>query len=228
MEGMCSQSGYSLISRRQKNKERFIGTIRPITILQAKRAQIIDDITHIIDREEINNVALIGVVRSITKSEMYVNYIIDDGTGVITVRKFGILDTEDTESNIKPEIYVQVHGRLRSFNNQNINIAANGVSAIQGYNQITFHLLDCIHTHLSKNRTRTMNELNINEDNADVANVKKAILECSSTESGAYIHSIIVYLNDRMVESDIMEVINDLLNRGDVTCTKDDYHLKLV
>ncbi|KAG2231324.1 hypothetical protein INT48_001260 [Thamnidium elegans] len=218
MEGMCSRNIFVLISRRQKNKERFIGTIRPITILQAKRAQIIDDITHIIDREEINNVALIGVVRSITKSEMYVNYIIDDGTGVITVRKFGILDTEDTE----------IHGRLRSFNNQNINIAANGVSAIQGYNQITFHLLDCIHTHLSKNRTRTMNELNINEDNADVANVKKAILECSSTESGAYIHSIIVYLNDRMVESDIMEVINDLLNRGDVTCTKDDYHLKLV
>ncbi|GAA5802118.1 hypothetical protein HPULCUR_007579 [Helicostylum pulchrum] len=125
------------------------GSIRSITILQAKKARIIDDTTHIIDQEETNYVALIGEVLSITKDALHTTYLIDDGTGLITVRKFFTACSED---NIKPEIYVQVYGHLRSFNRQNIFVVAEDVSVIQDYNQITYHILDCIHTHLYKIR----------------------------------------------------------------------------
>ncbi|GAA5812443.1 hypothetical protein MFLAVUS_005899 [Mucor flavus] len=130
---------------RQKKKD----TLRSITIIQAKRAQVTDDTMHIIDQEETNNVALIGVVHSITKNAMHTTFVIDDGTGLIAVRKVFTVFTED---NIRPGIYVQVYGRLRSFNRQNIQVVADEVSVIQDFNQVTYHLLDCIHTHLSKKR----------------------------------------------------------------------------
>lgn len=73
-----------------------------------------------------------------------------------------------------------------------------------------------------------MDQLYVNEGDAEIAKVKKAILECSNTESGAYIHAVVVQLKERMVESRIMKIMNDLRDRGEVYYTKDSLHLKLV
>ncbi|KAI9342404.1 hypothetical protein BD770DRAFT_476203 [Pilaira anomala] len=184
-------------------QEEIKKTIRSITIKQAKTAEIRDDTTHTIDHEEVYNVTLIGVVRSITKSDMFTSYTIEDGTGAIDVRKFQGTDKE-TETVITPKEYVEVHGRLRSFNNRNTFIVANRVS------------------------TRTMDQLYVDKGDNEIAKVKKAILECSNTESGAYIHAVVVQLKERMVESRIMKIMNDLVDRGEVYYTKDSLHLKLV
>lgn len=45
-------------------------------------------------------------------------------------------------------MYVRVHGRLHSFNNKLGNVPSSKVVAIKDHNEITYHLLNCIHTHL--------------------------------------------------------------------------------
>jgi hypothetical protein len=58
--------------------------------------------------------------------------------------------------------------------------------------------------------------------------VKRAIHENNMNELGAYIHAVTFHLKDVFSEHQVMEIIDDLCNRGEVYNTKDNLHIKLV
>lgn len=72
-----------------------------------------------------------------------------------------------------------------------------------------------------------MDRLYSGSDNSNVSVVKRAINECSNGKAGAYIHSVVVQLKERMAEHQIMEIIDELLDEGKLYSTKDDQHFAL-
>jgi replication factor A2 len=46
-------------------------------------------------------------------------------------------------------MYVRVTGRLHQFNSHINNVAAHFISIIQDFNELTYHFLETIYTHLT-------------------------------------------------------------------------------
>lgn len=49
---------------------------------------------------------------------------------------------------ISPDMYVRIYGRLNNFNNR-INCVAFSIRPVTDFNEISYHFLDAIHTHLT-------------------------------------------------------------------------------
>lgn len=48
----------------------------------------------------------------------------------------------------RPDTYVRVNGRINSFSNR-VSVVGHSIRPITDFNEITYHLLDTIHTHLT-------------------------------------------------------------------------------
>jgi len=120
------------------------------------RAEVVDD-SFVCDDITYHQVTLVGIIRSAKESSASVAYEIDDMSGpLIEVRQFGDSDENTPEAErlslIRENIYVRVHGHLRSFNNKR-SVIAFKVRALTDMNELTMHLLEVLYVRARNKKT---------------------------------------------------------------------------
>lgn len=105
-----------------------------------------------IDGKVIGQVTIVGVILRLEQQNTNLNYMIDDGSGKINVR---IYDDQDGDAPqrmpLQEGTYVRVIGNIRSLNG-NLAIVGFTLLPITDFNELTFHQLEVIKTHLSNTR----------------------------------------------------------------------------
>uniref|UniRef100_A0A7N0URV0 Replication protein A 32 kDa subunit n=1 Tax=Kalanchoe fedtschenkoi TaxID=63787 RepID=A0A7N0URV0_KALFE len=97
---------------------------------------------------DINNVTLVGVFQNKSMRNTDVSFSLDDGTGQIDCKRWmnDAYETKEMEG-IDDDMYVRVVGHLKSFQGTK-SLAVLSVRPVTNYDEVTFHFLDCIRTHL--------------------------------------------------------------------------------
>ena len=142
-------------------------TLRPVTVKQLRdccSSADQDSDAFVVSGQELHNIVVAGKVVSVTEQATAVQLIIDDGTGKAEV-KFWLDNTESggadqenqggledphgpsSRSEWREGTYVKIFGHLRVFQGKK-HIVAFTVRPIQDKNELTFHMLDCVYTHL--------------------------------------------------------------------------------
>uniref|UniRef100_A0A6B2LDB7 Replication protein A C-terminal domain-containing protein n=1 Tax=Arcella intermedia TaxID=1963864 RepID=A0A6B2LDB7_9EUKA len=110
----------------------------------------------IINNEPVTQVSVVGLILDDSAQATYLNFTIDDGTGQIDVRIW--IDNEESNPYIEHHkqewvagVYVRVVGTIRAFSTKR-NIIGHRLIAIEDFNEITFHSLEVLHTHLVQTR----------------------------------------------------------------------------
>jgi replication factor A2 len=138
-------------------------TLRPVTVKQLRdccSSADQDPDTFMVSGQQLHNIVVVGKVVSIAEQSTSVQLVIDDGTGKAEV-KFWLDSAESaagdqglddphgasSRSEWKKGTYVQIFGHLRVFQGTK-HIVAFTIRPIHDKNELTFHLLDCVYTHL--------------------------------------------------------------------------------
>jgi replication factor A2 len=123
----------------------------PLTIKQILNAEHKDSKFRV-DGKEITQLTIVALVIHADLQSTGINYVLDDGTGKISCRFF--LDAEDmsTSKAVHREgVYVRVYGNARVFGNQR-SVFAFQVMEVKDFNELTYHTLDVITTHLKNTK----------------------------------------------------------------------------
>ena len=138
-------------------------SLLPATIKQLLDAkQTADDDTFRVDGRELSDITVIGVIRHVAEHATSVIYTIEDGSGKIDLRQWldtaGVGGTASFDANasarraqLREGIYVRAVGTLRSFQDHR-SVSINFIRPIEDFNEITFHFLECVHSHLQSTR----------------------------------------------------------------------------
>ncbi|CCF52789.1 hypothetical protein NDA11_004231 [Ustilago hordei] len=136
-------------SKRQGNN-----TLRPVTIRQILNAEHPHpDAEFTLDGAELGQLTFVAVVRNISKNATNVAYSVEDGTGQIEVRQWLESSGDDNQkaSDIRQNVYVRVLGTVKSFQNRR-SISAGHMRVVVDYNEVLFHRLEAVHSHLQLTR----------------------------------------------------------------------------
>jgi len=246
--GYINSPGYGSSQQTSQQKTRTRNTI-PCTIAQIMRAESVDD-TFVCDDITFNQVTLVGIVRSAKESTTNLAYEIDDMSGpLIEVRQFGDNDENTPEAErlslIRENIYVRVHGHVRSFNNKR-NIMAFRVRALTDMNELTMHLLEVLCVRARNKKTDqavgmrpTSNmgatshtgggSMDMSND-AGLTVPQKQVLDifrmCPNNEG--YNIRLVHEKLPGMPERVFKEVVEFLSNEGHIYSTIDDMHYKAI
>mmetsp|Transcript_22 Transcript_22/g.67 ORF Transcript_22/g.67 Transcript_22/m.67 type:complete len:235 (+) Transcript_22:45-749(+) len=110
------------------------------------------DDSSLINGREASQVTIIGMIKTKEEKSMCTTYQIDDGTGFIDVKVWQDSSDDDTTAQkyeeMKEGVYVRVIGQVRSFQGMKSMTAFN-MRVLQDPNELTFHLMEVIHTHIS-------------------------------------------------------------------------------
>ncbi|KAL7318710.1 Replication factor A protein 2 [Mucor circinelloides] len=211
-------------------------TMRPLTIKQIKGATSPQEGTFKVDNSNITQITFIGVIRNIQELATNYVYTVEDGTGAIDVRKWveqnETPDDADARRGLLVDTYVRVNGRLNSFSNR-ISIVAHSMRPITNFNEITFHYLDAINTHLmfSKPGSSLLGATNNDHMQIDattslIEKVSQAIKSYDDSAEGASIKSLVERFGGLHTESEIRDSVEFLLNDGQCYATTDSDHWK--
>eukprot|EP00771_Trimastix_marina_P000398 gnl/Trimastix_PCT/1416.p1 GENE.gnl/Trimastix_PCT/1416~~gnl/Trimastix_PCT/1416.p1 ORF type:complete len:263 (-),score=50.67 gnl/Trimastix_PCT/1416:51-839(-) len=101
---------------------------------------------------DITYVTLVGLILETKAESTHHSYKVDDGTGCIDVRQWiqhgEVNDQEEARrGKLKEGIYVRVSGNLNQYMDQK-SIMAWQITPIEDFNELTYHLLSVINTHL--------------------------------------------------------------------------------
>lgn len=122
----------------------------PVTVKQISEASQSGDekSNFAINGVDLNNVTLVGMVYEKVERNTDVNFVLDDGTGRIKCRRW-VNETFDTKEmeQVKDGMYVRVYGHLKSFQGVR-QLVAFSVRPVTNFDEIPFHFIDCIHSHL--------------------------------------------------------------------------------
>ncbi|KAG2237193.1 hypothetical protein BDF21DRAFT_377161 [Thamnidium elegans] len=208
-------------------------TLRPVTVKQIKTCSIPQDQTFKIDGSDVTQTTFIGVIRGIQELQTNYVYTIEDGTGAIEVRKW--VETNETPEEAEArrllmvDTYVRVNGRINSFGNR-INIVCHTMNPITDFNEITYHLLDTIETHLKFAKPSSSSAMDIdtgsNKPKAITDHVTEVIEEFTHTTEGCNVEHIVFKLKGKYTEAEIRETIEYLENEGSCYTTIDSEHIK--
>lgn len=131
-----------------------IQSVMPLTVRQLRNAQHGMDEVFRVDGQPLAQVTFIGRIVAVdTSHPTNTNYKIDDGTGIIDVKRWseadeaGSTQAAATQDILPLNMYVRVYGHLRLWQGS-LNVVAFRLIKIDNHNEITFHLLDSIYTHL--------------------------------------------------------------------------------
>jgi replication factor A2 len=97
-----------------------------------------------IDEKDQSQVTFVGHILDVTNEYTYNIYILEDGSGQIKVSLFS-----DLENDLKfePGQYVRVVGNMRLLEGTT-SVVGFKLIPVKDYNEITFHMLEVIHSHL--------------------------------------------------------------------------------
>jgi len=149
-------------SQEKKRSAAKAQSILPCTIKQIQSAtynQTEDSFK--LGNTELNQVKIVGVIRDAQESATNIMYTINDMTGEdIIVRKW--IDNEESDvererrSACRENTYVRVVGHLKSFKENSRSLIAFYLSPVMDFNEITYHMLDVIHSHLALSKLPEM------------------------------------------------------------------------
>ncbi|CCG82663.1 Replication factor-A protein [Taphrina deformans PYCC 5710] len=116
--------------------------LRPVQIKQILEAsQSHPDADFKIDDSEISALTFCGRVMNVSAAATNTTYKIDDGTGSIEVKQW--VDSERaTESEIRNDSHVRIHGTLKSFN-QKRHVGVTSIKLITDDRELKYHELEC-------------------------------------------------------------------------------------
>ncbi|KAI7901927.1 uncharacterized protein BX663DRAFT_512929 [Cokeromyces recurvatus] len=207
-------------------------TLRPVTIKQIKTCTMPQEGVFRIDNADASQITFVGVIRNIQELATNYVYTIEDGTGAIEVRKWIEQQESPEEADARRELtidtYVRVNGRLNSFSGR-ISIVGYSIRPVTDFNEITYHLLDTIHTHLVFTKTGSDNTMNVDPIMKPLTiqdHVNDAIKMFDNNPDGATIEQICSKLKNLYTETQIRETIDILQSEGQCYNTIDDNHIK--
>ncbi|QBM86934.1 replication factor A2 [Metschnikowia aff. pulcherrima] len=153
--GFNADSGYTDMGAGEGSQrtQQTRNTLSPVTIKQINDAtQPVPDGEFTINKVSLNMVSFVGVVRKVENQTSAVVVTIEDGTGSVDVKKW--VDDKLTTANEEAELYlameskyVYVTGALKEFN-QKKAIQHAHIREIIDHNELIYHMLYTIHTHL--------------------------------------------------------------------------------
>ncbi|RKO92132.1 hypothetical protein BDK51DRAFT_28469 [Blyttiomyces helicus] len=236
-------------------------SLRPLTIKQFHGAkQSTPDQPFVVSDHELSQVSIIGRINSVQTLATHIIYVLDDGTGTVEVKKFlDASDDQDFEAAQRDEYHegtcVKVIGSVRAFSNR-MNIVVFNMRPVDSIDEVTFHMLDAIHTHLQLTRgplggppaaepqaTSSSRPSTTYENSAyqqyqqhesratdGFTNIQRQIVEFarrfSHTAEGAYIPEAVHALRAHGSEKEIRDAINWLQEEGNLYAVADDDHFK--
>ncbi|XP_063901165.1 replication protein A 32 kDa subunit-like [Zophobas morio] len=196
-----------------------------------------------------SQLTFVGMIRSLTRNSTNIDYLIEDSTGSINVRMWSEGDDIGVYGSKGNEFvegsYVRVFGILRNFL-EKWSFNAHHFALVTDYNEITFHLLEVIHTHLLNVRGSVITNEGLTSGNNELLNrggyfpqqsqyyeqfeteLQKQVFECvcrGKEQVGVPIQSIIQELRHSN-EYEIRNAVEFLSNEGHIYSTIDDEHFK--
>ncbi|GAA5941792.1 Rfa2p [Sporobolomyces koalae] len=126
--------------------------LRPVTIHQVLSAsQAFGDAEFMIDGAECKDVSLVACIRSVNQTTTQATFLVEDGTGQIDCRMW--IESSDPDVDMDPRLaalennrYVRIIGSIKTFAEKR-HINAQRVRAIEDFNEINFHLIECAYVH---------------------------------------------------------------------------------
>ncbi|KAJ1983791.1 Replication factor A protein 2 [Dimargaris cristalligena] len=131
-------------------------TIRPVTIRQLLNIQPEHNDANIkLDDHELTQVVFVANVRKVAPQTTFIAFTLEDGTGAIESRMSMNGDSADPAfeeaSNFPENTYARVIAQVRNYNGKR-QIYVSKLRPIDDMNEITYHFLHVIHTHLELTR----------------------------------------------------------------------------
>ena len=142
-------------SRGNQGPRRLGAAMRPFTIRQLLNGERFSEGALIVDGREVGHVLLIGKIVYAEAPQMagaseHINYLITDQTGVIHVKHWvePHMNPEGGPSLAPAEVgsYVKVSGNVKKWGEK--TVVSGTVKPIDNENEITYHFLETIMTHL--------------------------------------------------------------------------------
>ncbi|EKF38640.1 replication Factor A 28 kDa subunit, putative [Trypanosoma cruzi marinkellei] len=138
--------------------QRRMHPIRPVTIKQLLEAQRVGEGVMVVDGREVTQATVVGrvigyeddtanrVTGALTAK--HYGYRITDGTGLVVVRQW--MDADHQEEPLPVQCYVRASGTVKVW--QNAPIVTGTVRLVSDCNELNYHYLDVILTHLRLTR----------------------------------------------------------------------------
>ncbi|RHZ77836.1 hypothetical protein Glove_172g36 [Diversispora epigaea] len=236
-------------------------SVRAVTIKQLLDIDLSYSDELILDGQHLDVITLVASVKNITPKNNLVDIMVEDGTGFIEVKLWpnspdNLSNEQDSlmaiPENIEINKYIRVSGNLKVFKNvRNIVALSFGVRPITDFNEISYHIIEVIHTHLSllnKNNqlnnnkqqlasgsiyeSRSSNVTNSVQGGTFTSKLHKEIYDLVSqnreTEIGLNINDICQALAFQYGSDDhVKNAIDELINEGQLYNTADDNHVQV-
>jgi len=243
--------GSSQGSERKKNRSQ---TLLPVTgaIFHKAEYNQIEDV-FIFEGTEIHQVTFVGIIREVQETATNITYKVDDMTGEpILVKKW--IDVDDPgelnrRSQCRECTFVRVVGNMKSFNSGNVrSVMAFSMIPMNDMNEISYHLLDVIHSNLSlkkgsvgagsgmlggatnqqQQRSGMVDNFGGGMNDAGLTGANKVVfsyISSCSSEEGISIDDL-KQKNRNMNEQQLRNCIEFLSNEGHIYSTVDDDHYR--
>lgn len=138
---LSSQGGGSGVRKRDEQ------SLTPVTVKQLKTADLSRDSKIRIDAKDMQQITIVGCMLSIEIQSTNIGFVLDDATGQTNVRHYIDQEEQQRAHKWKAGDYVRVIGNLRVISGE-LSVVGFQLIPIVDYNEITFHNLEAIHTHL--------------------------------------------------------------------------------
>uniref|UniRef100_H2ZJT3 Replication protein A C-terminal domain-containing protein n=1 Tax=Ciona savignyi TaxID=51511 RepID=H2ZJT3_CIOSA len=218
--------------------------IIPILASQLKEV-VSEDSGFKLGKTDISQVTLVGTVVQVERSQTCNTYKIDDTTGIVTVKHWNAFAEDDEEPEhetvFEEGTPVRVFGQIRSFQ-KNINLNGLNIGKVDDLNEITVHMLTCMHFKLRSTAKTGMahgkgglpqtnqnashqsnNPMDLGMDSVQTQVWK--LIQSSMEPDGISITSIRSNLRGLNVNQ-IKKAVDFLCNEGHIYSTIDDDHFK--
>jgi replication factor A2 len=124
----------------------------PVSVHQLLHASNHDDV-YKVDDVELNIIKIIGVLSNPQEHSTNFNFRVNDGSGSIECRLWIEKDANGLAriSRLKNGNLVRVVGNIREYDGK-IHISVFDAAPVEDWNELTYHTLDIIHTHLQNTK----------------------------------------------------------------------------
>ncbi|CAG8729194.1 7785_t:CDS:2, partial [Acaulospora morrowiae] len=260
--GFMTPGGEGPVSRRDsegRSSDRGAKTVRSVTIRQLLNCDSShSDGEQLLDGKPLSLVTFVAKVHNISPKSALVDITVEDGTGFIEVKLFSNNDNLNEEqerimnvpSDIKINSYIRASGTLKEFKSIKSFIAYS-IRPITDHNEISYHFIEVIHTHLSliKGNNNRMSQgsastitgsvydpSQVNKNNSNTgaftSKLHKEVFDLvarnADNEVGMKIDDICRALAFQYgSDNNVRNAIDDLVSEGQLYNTSDDNHVQV-
>eukprot|EP00049_Salpingoeca_infusionum_P018705 m.358434 g.358434 ORF g.358434 m.358434 type:complete len:287 (+) comp18144_c0_seq1:50-910(+) len=138
-------------------EQKRLATTTPVNIFQIKEAtKGAADNSYLINGTEIDKVQFVGVIQKVEEAQTRTTFTIEDHTGRIEATQWKNTVEGEEEPAVDPSLrelsHVIVFGAIQSKSDADRRVNAFHIAPVRDFNQITHHMLNCIHAMLTSQR----------------------------------------------------------------------------